>query len=511
MPGMPPGGAGPREPVPGAKAALALLLAINLFNYIDRQVLSAVLPMLQLDAALFDPSDPDLNFKLGILTSVFLVTYTLFSPVFGWFGDRGSRWPLVGIAVVVWSLASGGSGLASAYAVMLLTRCLVGVGEAAYGPVAPSMLSDMYPVADRGKVMSWFYLAIPVGSALGFVVGGAVAGAYGWRMAFQVVVLPGLILGGLCFLMRDPRVHHTPAASAPGTASPGYLAVLRELSGIRSFVLCCAGMTCTTFMLGGVAAWAPTYIFQREARFALTPAAVTELEELKTSEETRVVPEEVTARLRAAAGDKVYDFPAFKALLLELLGPEKLRQYGERVYEATPTPDSATIGGVNFRFGIIVVLSGFGATLLGGWLGDYLRAKGVRGAYFQVAGWGTLLSWPLFVAMLYVPFPWAWLPLFVAVFGLFVNTGPANTILANVTRPDIRATAFAINIFVIHILGDVISPPLIGLAADVWGLNTAFLATSFMILAGGVLWVVGARNLDADTARAAGEATPASS
>src|SRR5215212_4454158 len=103
MPGMPPGGAGPREPVPGAKSALLLLLAINLFNYIDRQVLSAVLPTLQLDAALFDPTDPNLNFKLGLLTSAFLVTYTLFSPLFGWLGDRGSRWPLVGIAVVVWS------------------------------------------------------------------------------------------------------------------------------------------------------------------------------------------------------------------------------------------------------------------------------------------------------------------------------------------------------------------------------------------------------------------------
>ncbi|HYH64737.1 MAG TPA: MFS transporter, partial [Urbifossiella sp.] len=335
MPGMPPGGAGPREPVPGAKSALVLLLAINLFNYIDRQVLSAVLPMLQLDAALFDPTDHNLNFKLGLLTSAFLVTYTLFSPLFGWLGDRGSRWPLVGIAVVVWSLASGGSGLANAYAIMLLTRCLVGVGEAAYGPVAPSMLSDMYPVADRGKVMSWFYMAIPVGSALGFVLGGAVAGAYGWRMAFQVVVLPGLILGGLCFLMRDPRVHHGAAAPGePGSPPPSYFAVVRELVGIKSFVLCCAGMTCTTFMLGGVAAWAPTYIFQREARFALTPAAVAKLEGLKASDETtRVVPDEVTTLLRPAAGDKEYDYPAFKALLLDLLGPDRLRQYGERVYE----------------------------------------------------------------------------------------------------------------------------------------------------------------------------------
>ncbi|MBN9518914.1 MFS transporter [bacterium] len=506
MPGMP-GGSGPSKAVPGAGYALALLLAINLFNYIDRQVLSAVLPILQLDAALFDPTDPWLSTKLGLLTSAFLVTYTIFSPVFGWFGDRGSRWALVGVAVVVWSLASGGSGLATGYLVLLLTRCLVGIGEAAYGPVAPSMLSDMYPVADRGKVMSWFYLAIPVGSALGFVVGGIVAAAFGWRSAFYVVVVPGLILGALCFLMRDPRVHHAPAdkTEGPTPESPGYLAVVRELSGVRSFVLCCAGMTCTTFMLGGVAAWAPTYIFQREARFALTPEAITKLEELKTTEGNRVVPADVTDRLRPAVGETEYDYPAFKALLLDALGQELLRQYGERVYEAAPTADSATLGGVNFRFGVIVVLSGLGATLLGGWLGDKFRAMGVRGAYFQVAGWGTVAAWPFFVLMLYIPFPYAWFPLFAAVFGLFVNTGPANTILANVTRSEIRATAFAVNILIIHLLGDVISPPLIGLAADVSSLNTAFLVTSLMILAGGLLWVAGARHLDADTTRADGE------
>src|SRR6516165_899165 len=116
---------------PGAHAALTLLLTINLFNYIDRQVLSAVLPKLELDAQLFSPTDRWLEFKLGLLTSAFLVSYTLLSPVFGWFGDRGRRWLVVGIGVTVWSLASGSSGLATSYAMLLLARCLVGVGEAA--------------------------------------------------------------------------------------------------------------------------------------------------------------------------------------------------------------------------------------------------------------------------------------------------------------------------------------------------------------------------------------------
>ena len=103
------------------------------------------LPKLELDARSFRPDDPLLKFKLGSLTTAFLVSYMLLSPVFGRLGDTRSRWALVGIGVIVWSLASGGSGIATTFAMLLLTRCLVGIGEAAYGPVAPAMLSDLYP------------------------------------------------------------------------------------------------------------------------------------------------------------------------------------------------------------------------------------------------------------------------------------------------------------------------------------------------------------------------------
>ena len=226
---------GPARVAPRAGLALGLLLAINLFNYIDRQVLSAVLPKLELDASLFDPADPWLKFKLGSLTTAFFVTYMLLSPVFGRLGDTWSRWGLVGLGVVLWSLASGASGLATGFGVLLLTRCFVGVGEAAYGPVAPAMLSDLYPERVRGKVMAWFYLAIPVGSALGFVVGGLVADtALGWRGAFQVVVLPGLVLGALCFFMREPgRV----AGQVPPSEPWGK--VLGELKGIGQPITAC--------------------------------------------------------------------------------------------------------------------------------------------------------------------------------------------------------------------------------------------------------------------------------
>jgi len=502
MPGGMPATGGPTKVVPGAGYALALLLAINLFNYIDRQILSATLPKIQLDAGIFRPDDPNLGLKLGLLTTGFMVSYMFLSPVFGWFGDRTSRWLLVGVGVILWSLATGGTGLAAGYGLLLLTRCLVGVGEAAYGPVAPSMLSDLYPVDHRGRVMSWFYLAIPVGSALGFVIGGQVADtSWGWRGAFLVAVVPGLVLGALCFFMTDPR-RDTAAKREKPAHAPGYAAVLRELRGTRSFVLCCAGMTLSTFVLGGVAAWAPVYIFEREARFVVSPETVAKLEALRLSDGEPVIPANVIDDVRGLTAPDVLTVTEFRGRLADRLTRTELEQYGSYIDDAATAPGSIKNGTIGLYFGAIVVVAGLVATLLGGVVGDRLRNRGVRGAYFHVAGWGTVAAFPFFVAMLYAPFPLAWVFMFLAVFGLFFNTGPANTVLANVTRSDIRATAFAVNILIIHLLGDAISPPIIGAIKDAAGLHTAFLATAFLIPVAGGLWVLGAPHLDADTQRA---------
>jgi MFS family permease len=497
-----PNAQGPSGALPGASAALWLLLAINLFNYIDRQVLSAVLPKLALDATLFAPDDPNLRRKLGYLTSAFLVSYMLLSPVFGWLGDKRSRWLLVGIGVTLWSLASGGSGLATSFAMLLLTRCLVGVGEAAYGPVAPSMLSDMYPERDRGKVMARFYLAIPVGSALGFVIGGQVAAtSLGWRGAFLVVVLPGLLLGAICFFMKEPP--RTEAQADERHRLRDYWHVLRRIWRVRSFRANTAAMTAWTFMMGGVAAFAPMYIFEREARFQITQEALKKLADLKNTEGIPVVAPEVLGKLERLDPKRIFNAAELRAELTNTLTEPELRQYNLTIFDNVEAPGSITLESINFRFGVIVVVSGLFATLLGGWLGDRLRAK-LPGAYFFVAGGGCLLALPFFVAMLYVPFPLAWLFMFVAVFCLFLNTGPSNTILANVVPSRIRATAFAINILIIHALGDVISPPIIGAIGDDSSLHTAFLVMSAFVLAAGIMWTLGARHLERDTRNAEG-------
>src|SRR5271154_1709440 len=153
-----------------ARTALALLLGINLFNYVDRSILYSAQETVRND---FHTTSA----AMGWLVLAFLVTYMLLSPIFGWLADRFSRWLLIGIGVTLWSFASGASGLAQTYAILLATRCLIGVGEAAYGPVAPTIISDLYPVAVRGKVLAWFYAAIPIGSAIGYVLGSPFAHA----------------------------------------------------------------------------------------------------------------------------------------------------------------------------------------------------------------------------------------------------------------------------------------------------------------------------------------------
>jgi len=191
--------------ISGANGALLLLLGINLFNYIDRQILAALEPDIR--ASFFASNDVNAMTKTGLyLGSAFFVTYMISAPILGFLADRISRWVIVGSAVILWSLASGASGLAATFAILFATRICIGIGEGGYGPAAPTILSDLFPIETRGRIMAIFCAAIPVGSALGYVIGGVIGAHLGWRWAFYFVAPPGLLLGLLCFWQRDPRV-----------------------------------------------------------------------------------------------------------------------------------------------------------------------------------------------------------------------------------------------------------------------------------------------------------------
>jgi MFS family permease len=401
---------------------------MNMFNYIDRYVLAAVEPNIR--QSLLAPDDPNLGKKMGALPAVFMISYMLTAPLFGLLAERYSRWKLIALGVLLWSLASGASGmahpisgLATAFTVLLITRCFVGVGEGAYGPIAPTIISDFYPVAIRGRVLSWFYMAIPVGGALGYALGGQVAPAWGWRWAFYVVVPPGVLLSLWAFLMREPE-----RGASESLAAPARRASMKDYSILLqtpSYVWNTLGMTAMTFAVGAFGYWMPAYLECQKV---------------------------------------------------------------EPIWGIQP---------VTF-FGILTAVAGLTGTMAGGIIGDWLR-RWFSGSYFLVSGAGMVLCVPCALLFLASSFPAAWYYLFLTEFFLFFNTGPSNTVLANVTHPSIRATGFALNILVIHALGDVPSPFLVGAIKDQWSLTIGYLAVSGFMLLAGVFWLLGARHLEHDT------------
>ena len=182
------------------RRALLVLTLINMFNYIDRWVVPPLFESLKRDPVLGHPSDA----RLGSLMTAFVIIYMLASPFFGALGDRMRRTRLIAFGVALWSLATATAGLASSFVMLFAARATVGIGEAAYGTIAPTVLADYYAPDRRGRIMAIFACAIPIGSALGFVLGGLVDTHFGWRMAFFVAGVPGLLLSLLVLTVGDP-------------------------------------------------------------------------------------------------------------------------------------------------------------------------------------------------------------------------------------------------------------------------------------------------------------------
>jgi MFS family permease len=251
-----------------ARAALGVLTGLNLLNYIDRYLASGMLPLVAAGLGLSDTSS-------GLLFTVFIVTYVLVSPLAGWLGDRRARFPLAAIGVLVWSGATFASGLAPTFAIFLLARALVGVGEASYTVVTPSLLSDFYPAERRGRALATFYAAIPLGSALGFALGGVLGKYIGWRAAFFVAGGPGAVLAlALLFLRDPPRGAFDGPRSTSSDATLSLRAALRALAARRSYLYNTVAQTIYTFTMGGLAVWMPTY-FVRERHLPLATAGIT--------------------------------------------------------------------------------------------------------------------------------------------------------------------------------------------------------------------------------------------
>jgi len=414
----------------GAGLGLGILAFVNLFNYLDRYVVSALFQSLKASALALSDA------KLGSLMSAFLIVYTLAAPVFGALGDRRGRPRLIAFGVFVWSLATTLSGFAASYLWLLAARASVGIGEAAYGTIAPSLLADYFPERRRGRVMAIFFCAIPVGSALGYVLGGWVDQRHGWRTAFFMAGGPGLVLSLLCLLLRDaprggedsapqgtpsgaaPAAAVSPAPRAPRSIAAETRATYLRLAQNRPYLLTVLGYAAYTFAVGGLAAWMPAFL------------------------------------------ERVRGFPR----------------------------GTAAIG-----FGQIVVVTGLVGTFAGGWLADYCR-KHSRDAYLWLSAAATLLDAPFVWAALTTASREAYFVcMVVAQLLMFLSTGPINATIVNLAAPAERASAVALSVFTIHILGDVLSPSLIGVLSDVTSLGAAVEIIPVAVIGSGILWTLAAR------------------
>ena len=248
------------SPARTAAAALFLLTSLNLFNFIDRYILPGVQPLVQKEFGVNDA-------QIGFLTTAFFFTYMLAAPLTGWLGDRFPRKPLIIIGALLWSAATLFTAAVHSYETLLIRHAIVGIGEATFSIFAPALLADFYPERDRNRVLSIFYVTIPVGGALGYLTGGVLGQHYGWRMPFFIAALPGVLIAlGFWFFVREPQ-----RGSADSLAPTLNRSTLHGLARNPAFWAATLGLAMWTFAVGGISTFLPTF-FVRFAQMSVAKA-----------------------------------------------------------------------------------------------------------------------------------------------------------------------------------------------------------------------------------------------
>ncbi len=422
--------------------SLAFLTGLNLFNYLDRYVLPAVLTPLQKDLHL-NAGDA------GWANTAFMLGYFVTSPFFGYLGDRFPRKWLIAFGIFIWSLGTTLTAFSTGFAMLLAFRVLVGLGEASYATLSPAWLSDLFPPAKRNNALTIFYVAIPVGSALGFIAGGLVlghadtsalliasknlcahfigaigAGKGDWRPAFLLAGAPGLLLAlGLLFL-REPARGETEVGSGAATSSSHAAPTLRDVADlfrIADFNLVLVGYTAYTFALAAFGFWAAKFLNQ-------------------------------------VHGVKYENADHF--------------------------------------FGLTLVVTGLVATMAGGFAATAWQRR-FRAGYSTLLAASVLLSIPVAtVAFMTSNTLLSQGCLAASMFLLFLPTGPINTLIVESVPVMLRASAMALSIFVIHLFGDLWSPLIVGKLSDAWtvaghpeaGLQRAVLILPAVLVVAAAFW-----------------------
>ncbi len=372
-----------------------ILFLLNLLNYVDRQVLYAVFPLLQADLYLTD-------FQLGTLASAFMLVYMCYAPVMGYLADRLNRPRLIAVSALVWSGATWACGLANRYVSLLTARAFIGVGEGGFTTIAQPFLAEHYPKEKHAPLLALFGLALPIGSALGYVTGGVIGQHWGWRVAFMLAGVPGVFLALLAWTFLKDKARETQSVLLTWK---DYFPLLQN----KPFLRVCFAQAMSTFVMGGLAAWMPLYLHR---------------------------------------------------------------------YLQMGTAQAGTY------FGILVIICGAIGTYAGGQLAAWWFTRSSR-AYYQLITLCFVAALPVCWCTLCMTHTFAVLScLAFALVILFIPTGAIAAALVATTDKRIRSMAFALNIFLIHLLGDALSPTLIGWASQTWNLKAAVFLCTLALLPG---------------------------
>jgi MFS family permease len=392
---------------------------VNVLNYADRYVLSAILPSIKHD---FNMSD----LQGGLLLSSFLLVYAVATLPLGIWADRGIRKNIVALCVGIWSVATALAGFTQNLVQLFSMRAILGIGEAGYAPASLSLLGDFFSRGQRGRVLSYWSIGALVGAAIGVALGGRIADQFGWRWAFYIVGIPGMIAAFLAWRIAEPargtfdsettdevdEGGAEPAAAIEhGTIGKDFWGTARKLFQIPTYLVLLGAFVFSFFAIGATSFWITTYL---------------------------------------------------------------ARAFGLTLTRA---------GSIS---GVVLVSSGLVGTFLGGWLADHMQRRIPQGRLF-ISMLGFLIGGPLILVALLIHNLPVFIGMFaIAAISLNFCTGPLNAVIQDIVVPRMRATAVGLALLLAHVLGDAAAPTLIGLISDHSSLGTALLVTAptFLLLAG---------------------------
>ena len=418
-----------------ARFAFTVLLIINILNYADRYVLPAILRKIQASPQLGGLGISD--FEAGLIGSSFLIVYALATLPIGIWADKSPRKIIVALCVGVWSIATVLAGITRNFIQLFSVRSILGIGEAGYAPASLSLLGDYFHKEHRGRVLSFWSAGTLIGSALGFTMGGLIADAFGWRWAFFVVGIPGLIAAFLSWRMTEPKrgvfdggedeeESEVDVAHGHITVGQGLWSTAKQLLRIPTYLTLLGALTFSFFTIGGTSYWLPSYF---QDSFHLSPGQA---------------------------------------------------------------------GSIS---GAVLVSGGLLGTVIGGWLADLVQRWMPEGRMLAATIGFLLGAPLVLIALFIHTLPLFVTMFIAAAVFLSFCTGPLNAVIQDVIRPDLRATAVGLSLLFAHLLGDAASPALIGFISDHHNhdLGFALLITApTALLLAGLVCLIGLRSVARD-------------